>query len=89
MLTLLRGGLSSALRSKVGLAVIAAMLIGGSGTAVALTASHAQLPSGAHSLASAAHSATPTGHATAIATVSPTSVAGGGRGHHGHHHPHP
>jgi hypothetical protein len=83
MVALLRGGLGNALRSKVALAVIGTMLIGGGGTALALTTSHAQLPS-------AAQSATAPGHTTAAASVRPTSVAGGsGRGHHGHHHSHP
>jgi hypothetical protein len=82
MFALLRGGLGNALRSKVGLAVIAAMLVGGGGTAMGmvLANSHAQPYS-------VAHLATPPGHPTATATarVKPTSVAGG-RGHHGHHH---
>jgi hypothetical protein len=90
MFALLRGGLGNALRSKVGLAVIGAMLIAGGGTAMALTTSHARLPSGAQS-------DIPPGHATATASVSrhatasvsPTSAAGGGRGHRGHRHPHP
>jgi hypothetical protein len=88
MFAVLRGGLSHAIRSKVGIAVIGAMLIAGGGTALALTTSHARFLSGAQA-------AIPPGRATAsvsrraTASGSPTSVAGGGRGHRGHHHAHP
>jgi len=83
MFAFLRGGLGNALRSKAGLAIIAAVLVGGGGTAMGmvLANSHARSPSAAHSATLLSH---PT--ATATARVSPTSVAGGGRGHHGHHH---
>jgi len=57
MFTLLRGGLGNALRTKVGLAVIGAMLLGGGGTAMALATAHAQLPFG-DALSSAAPTTT-------------------------------
>jgi hypothetical protein len=47
MLTLLRAGLGNALRTKVGLALIGALLVGGGGTAMAMATAHGQTPLGA------------------------------------------
>jgi hypothetical protein len=89
MFAVLRGGLGHAIRSKVGIAVIGAMLIAGGGTALALTTSHARFPPGARAAIPPGHAtATASGSRHATASGSPTSVAGGGRGHHGHHHAH-
>jgi hypothetical protein len=47
MFTSLRAGLGHALRTKVGIAVIAAVLVGGGGTALAIASAHPALPFGA------------------------------------------
>jgi hypothetical protein len=46
MFALLRAGLGNALRTKVGLALIGALLVGGGGTAMAMATTHTQLPFG-------------------------------------------
>jgi hypothetical protein len=47
MLTFLRAGLGNAIRTKVGIALIGAVLVGGGGTAMAMATTHGQLPFGA------------------------------------------
>jgi hypothetical protein len=55
MVSFLPPGLGHAIRTKVGIAVIGAVLVGGGGTAMAMATSHARLPFGA-----ASSSASPT-----------------------------
>jgi hypothetical protein len=62
MFTVLRSGLGNALRTKVGLALIGALLVGGGGTVMAMATSHGQLP-----LAAALSSSASTPHATRTA----------------------
>ena len=55
MFALLRGGLGNALRTKVGLALIGALLVGGGGTAMAMATANGHTPFGS-ALSSSTHS---------------------------------
>jgi hypothetical protein len=69
MFSFLRAGLGHAFRTKVGMALLGALLVGGGGTAMAMATSHAQLPFGAAlTQSSATHSDSDGGSKTPSAT---------------------